>query len=163
MPADVAQNRGWGGWGRGWNEGWGRRYRHDDGVSAGDVLAGVLVIGTIAAIASAASKSSKDKRERERDDRDRRDDDGWRYGDDRREDTPQDWGRSRSLDSAVDGCVAEVERGTSRVDTVDAVNRDGEGWRVEGRTSNGSPWNCSVDGSGRIRGFSVETAQPLRN
>jgi hypothetical protein len=159
LPGDVAQDRGWGGgWG---NRGWGRRH-YDDGVSAGDVLAGVLVIGTIAAIASAASKGSKDKREREERAR-REQDDSWRYGDESRDNGPAYSGRSASLDTAVDTCAAEVDRGTSRVDTVDAVNREGDGWRVEGRTRTGAPWNCTIDGSGRIKGFSVETAQPLRN
>ncbi|MFM5929859.1 MAG: hypothetical protein ACKOPQ_03015 [Novosphingobium sp.] len=165
LPGDVAQDRGWGrgGWGGGWNGGgWGGGRRHHDGVDAGDVLAGVFVFGTIAAIASAASKSSKDKREREERSRPY-DNDGWRYGDEpRRDNGPADYGRTSSLDTAVDSCVGEVERGTNRVDTVDAVNRDGSGWRVEGRTRAGTPFNCSVDGDGRIKGFSVETAQ-LRN
>ncbi|MBJ7439767.1 MAG: hypothetical protein JHD35_12180 [Sphingopyxis sp.] len=49
VPAEARQRHG----------GWG--YRHHDRVSTGDVLGGLLIIGTIAAIASAASK---DKRER---------------------------------------------------------------------------------------------------
>ena len=40
--------------------GW-RGYRHRDRVDAGDVLAGVLIIGGIAAIASAASNSSRNR------------------------------------------------------------------------------------------------------
>lgn len=44
---------------RGRHGGWG--YRHHDRISTGDVLGGLLIIGTIAAIASAASK---DRRER---------------------------------------------------------------------------------------------------
>lgn len=166
LPGDVAHDRGWGG---GWNGGgWGGRRHHGD-IDAGDVLAGVFVLGTIAAIASAASKSNKEKRAREEWDRgyDSRND-SWRndgrgnsgrYGEEPRRDSPSSYGRSGSLDTAVDTCVGEVERGTNRVDTVDAVNREGDGWRVEGRTRAGSPWNCSVDGTGRIKGFSVETAQ----
>lgn len=159
LPGDVAQDRSWGGggWGNGWNRG-----RHRDNISAGDVFAGVLVIGTIAAIASAASKGSKDKREREDQNR-RYEEDSPRYGNEPRRDGGTDWGRSSTLDSAVDTCAAEVDRGTSRVDSVDAVNRTGDGWRVEGRTRTGAPWNCTVDGSGRIKGFSVETAQSPRN
>ncbi|MFM6933334.1 MAG: hypothetical protein ACKOUT_13960 [Novosphingobium sp.] len=160
LPHDTAADRGgWGsnGWGNRWNGGWGRR--HNDGIDGGDVLAGVLVLGTIAAIASAASKSSKDKREREEDAR-RSGDDSWRYGDDRRGDRPSDMGRGVSLDTAVDTCVADVERGTNRVDTVDNVNRQGDGWRVEGRTQGGASWNCSVDGSGRVKGVTTDDSRP---
>ncbi len=42
--------------------GWG--YRHHDRVSTGDVLGGLLIIGTIAAIASAASKDKQRARAR---------------------------------------------------------------------------------------------------
>ena len=45
----LAQVWGWGG------GGWG--HHHRDRVDAGDVIAGILIIGGIAAIASAASKS----------------------------------------------------------------------------------------------------------
>ena len=169
LPHDVAANRGrggWGnnGWGNRWNGGWGRR--HNGGIDGGDVLAGVLVLGTIAAIASAASKSSKDKREREENARSRGDD-SWRYGDVSRDDgrptdmgRSSDLGRSVSLDTAVDTCVADVERGTNRVDTVDNVNRQGDGWRVEGRTQGGASWNCSVDASGRVKGVTTDDPRP---
>lgn len=164
LPHDAAANRGWGnrGWGNRWNGGWGRRH-HDDGISAGDVFAGVLVLGTIAAIASAASK--KDKREREEDVR-RPGEEDWRYGEDRRDEDRRDegrssdYGRNASLDNAVDSCVADVERGSNRVDTVDTVNREGDGWRVEGRTQSGASWNCSVDGSGRIKGVETDDRRP---
>ena len=165
LPHDVAENRGgWGrnGWGNRWNGGWGRR--HNDGIDGGDVLAGVLVLGTIAAIASAASKNSRDKREQ---DVRRQGDDSWRYGDDTRNDSrpadmnrPSDLGRSVSLDTAVDTCVADVERGSNRVDTVDNVNRQGDGWRVEGRTQGGASWNCSVDASGRVKGVTTDDPRP---
>ena len=165
LPHDVAENRGgWGrnGWGNRWNGGWGRR--HNDGIDGGDVLAGVLVLGTIAAIASAASKNSRDKREQ---DVRRQGDDSWRYGDDTRNDSrsadmnrPSDLGRSVSLDNAVDTCVADVERGSNRVDTVDNVNRQGDGWRVEGRTQGGASWNCSVDASGRVKGVTTDDPRP---
>lgn len=165
LPHDVAENRGgWGrnGWGNRWNGGWGRR--HNDGIDGGDVLAGVLVLGAIAAIASAASKNSRDKREQ---DVRRQGDDSWRYGDDTRNDSrsadmnrPSDLGRSVSLDTAVDTCVADVERGSNRVDTVDNVNRQGDGWRVEGRTQGGASWNCSVDASGRVKGVTTDDPRP---
>lgn len=178
LPHDAAANRGrssgWGnnGWGNRWGGGWGGRRHHDDGISGGDVLAGVLVLGTIAAIASAASKNSRDKREREQDVR-RPGDDDWRYGDDSRDDSrpsdmgrpadlgsSPDLGRNVALDTAIDTCVADVERGTNRVDTVDNVNRQGDGWRVEGRTQGGASWNCSVDASGRVKGVTTDDPRP---
>lgn len=164
LPHDAAANRGWGsnGWGNRWNGGWGRR--HHDGIDGGDVLAGVLVLGTIAAIASAASKNSRGNRDQ---DVRRSGDDSWRYGDERRDDSRpadmgrrSDMGRGVSLDTAVDTCVADVERGTNRVDTVDNVNRQGDGWRVEGRTQGGASWNCSVDASGRVKGVTTDDPRP---
>ena len=147
VGADIAnQSRNWGGWG-------GRRHRDD--VSVGDVLTGVLIIGGIAAIASAASKGS---RERQQQDTYRypapesRSDSG-RYG----EPVPQrSWGSERNIDRAVDACVAEVERGANgtsgrRVETVDSVGREGDGWRVSGQASGGRGFNCTVDRDGHIR------------
>ena len=144
MTATPAMARGWGGWGH---------YHHHDGVDAGDIFAGLLAIGGIAAIAAAVSNSHKDRRQRDyrypqpdyrapparyEDDRDPR---GYR----------DDGGRSSfDIDGAVDRCVDEVERGDRRVDEVDSVWRDGEGWRVEGRD-----FSCSIDGDGRIRGMTV--------
>ena len=43
--------------------GWGHRHHDRGGVDAGDIFAGLLVIGGIAAIASAASKKNKQPRE----------------------------------------------------------------------------------------------------
>ena len=62
----------------------------------------------------------------------------------------------RGIDGAVDSCVREVERGSSRVDTVDSVDRDSDGWRVEGRMSGGRSFACSVDRDGRIRNATVD-------
>ena len=44
----LARDWGWGGGG-----GYGRHHRHHDRVDAGDIFAGVLILGGIAAIASA--------------------------------------------------------------------------------------------------------------
>ena len=54
----VAEARGWRG--GGWGGGWGHRGHHDR-VDAGDIFAGILIIGGIAAIASAASKADRDQ------------------------------------------------------------------------------------------------------
>lgn len=156
-PAMARDNWG-GGWG-GWGGGWGRHYHHDHDIDAGDVLAGVLIIGGIAAIASAASKASRN--------RDTRPD--YRYPDQRpdqrdsdrsyqgsgRDDRPE-WGDSHGIGSAVDRCAAEVERGDSRVDSVDSVSRDGSGWRVDGRLTGGKDFSCNIDGDGRIRGVTLD-------
>jgi hypothetical protein len=142
---------------RGWGGGWGR---HHNDIDAGDVITGILIIGGIAAIASAASKGSKDRqrdsrdRDRDRDYRDRDDrerDDSRGYGND---DRPS-WQEGRGIDNAVNRCVAEVERGDRRVDQVETVNRDGEGWRVSGRMSGGDNFTCAIGSDGRIRSSNV--------
>lgn len=167
LPGDVAHD----GWGRG---GWGRggrgRGHHGDGIDAGDLFAGLLIIGAVAAVASAAS--SKDKADKADRERDNRPDEPYRYPDQsapRYGDQPaqasgsRDWGRSRSIDAAVDNCVAEVERSSVKVDTVEGIdrNRDNGGWHVGGRTTKGDPWNCSVDGDGRVRSVTVNGQAPF--
>jgi len=159
MTATPAMARGW------------HRHHHDR-IDAGDVFAGILILGGIAAIASAANKSNKEREVREerypdrrypsdedyRDYRDYRDGRG-RYGDYRNERDDRSYGGSSyasGIDGAVDACVDEVERADRRVDTVDNVNREGEGWRVEGRTSTGGEFSCSVDVDGRIRRSMVD-------
>ena len=130
------------------------RHRHwrRDRVDAGDVLAGVLIIGGIAAVASAASKSSRDKREAD-----------YRYRGyptrpyperpydyrERRGDSRYDGGRG--IDNAVELCVNEIERDV-RVDTVDSVDRTGEGWRVTGALYNGDRFTCNIGADGRVEG-----------
>lgn len=111
-PADVL------GWNPGdesvgqWRGGWGdRRWRgRNRGVDAGDILAGVLILGGIAAVASAATNSAR-----------RNGDDRYSYNDDVR--------------SASDQCGAAAVAQTglgARIERIDNVVRDGNGWRVEG-------------------------------
>jgi hypothetical protein len=155
LSATPAMARGW--------------HRHHNRVDSGDVFAGLLVFGGIAAIAAAASKSNKDRQAREDErTRDYRDngryqevppqsyDDG-RYdgrGDDQRR-GPGSYGPSRlSVDGAVDACVGAVEQGRRSIDSVDSVNREGDGWRVQGRDRDGHDFACSVDRDGRIAGVS---------
>ena len=145
IPDDVeGENRRW------------RRHR-DRGIDAGDVLAGVLIIGGIAAIASAAS-SDKD-----RSDRRARDDDRYRnqYPEDRGyyEDRDQARynGQSRGFDAAVDLCVDQVERGSERVASVDAAARVEDGWNVSGQLSQGGAYSCWIDSDMRIRDISLGT------
>lgn len=127
------------------NHRWGR-YR--DRIDAGDVLAGVLILGGIAAIASAANGNSRarDGRYPERYPERWPDDDDVRYR------TPGDYERSesRGLDRAVDMCVAEVEQRSGRVGTVDGANRDRYGWRVSGELENGREYSCRIGNDGRI-------------
>lgn len=151
MIATPALARG-GSWG-----GWGKRYhhRHHDGIDTGDVLAGILILGGIAAVASAASKSARDGRERDYPQPD--------YPQPERRDAPS-YGEPReraetgpgSIGMAVDVCADEVERADRSIDAITSVERDGEGWRVEGRVSNGHPFACSVADSGRIRSVTVD-------
>ena len=131
-----------------------RRYRHRDRVDAGDVLAGVLIIGGIAAIAGAASNSARNRDYR--DDRYRND---YRYRS--RDDTsryPSQYQRnSRSnagsgIDSAVNMCVGAIERDV-RVASVDGVDRNASGWLVTGSIYNGDGFSCRIDGSGRVEGI----------
>lgn len=131
-----------------------RRYRRS---TAADILTGVVILGTVAAIANAASKNNRDRDERYRDrdyryrDNDYRDRDA-RYRD-RRGDSRYD--ESRGIDRAVEMCVREVER-DARVDRVDSVERDGEGWEVEGRLYNGEQFSCEIGSDGRIEDIEID-------
>jgi hypothetical protein len=98
--------------------------RDRDKVDAGDVIAGALIIGGIAAIASAASK------DRYRDDH--RYGDGYSYRDNR-------YGHGNSR-AAVERCVRAVERDARRagfryaqVTEIRDVDRERRGWEVTGR------------------------------
>lgn len=122
--------------------------RHRDRIDGGDVLAGILVIGGIAAIASAADKnrdSRADRRDYPRDDR------RYDYRSDRRE---RDYGAGYrgngrgAMDRAVDACAAEAERGGRVGEIFDVERIDGE-WRVRGDYRDGREFSCSVDGNGR--------------
>ncbi|MXO59264.1 hypothetical protein GRI89_06890 [Altererythrobacter salegens] len=124
---------------------WGRRYHHRDRVDAGDVLAGVLILGGIAAIAGAASK--KDRAERVPPPPP--------YPQDRQGYRSSYASDGRGLDSAVNMCVGQVERGPDRVDTVDGANRNGEGWTVSGKLAGGQDFTCRIDNEGRLRELDI--------
>lgn len=152
---------------------WHRHHRnHIDG---GDVLAGVLIVGGIAAIAAAASNANKQKRNRDYRYPDNRNYPDYRYPDrnyrDYREPAPRygepsgpsggppysdSWRDNGSMDGAVDTCVGEVERSSRDVDTVDSVSREDNGWRVDGRVEGGRYYSCSVDRDGRVRRVTVD-------
>lgn len=133
---------------RGFGCGYGRRgfRRYRRGPSAGDVLIGAAIIGGIAAIAS-----SNNRRQRDRDvvivERDVRDRDYNPRFEERRDDRRGTG--SAGLDSAVDQCLARIERDV-RVDTVDNVERTGAGWQVSGTLFNGAPFQCRIGNDGQI-------------
>jgi len=116
----------------------GRRHR-DRGIDAGDVIAGVLVLGAVAAIASSASSNNDRRRERE----------DVRY----REARPS-YG-STGLDNAAGMCVDQVERGNERVDEVDRAERNASGWDVSGWLNSGERFSCHIDNEGRIRSVDI--------
>lgn len=125
---------------RGYDRRYGRRHR-DRGISTGDVIAGVLVLGAIAAIATTGPKRSRDTYDE-------------RYprraparADYRRDDRNSDSG----IDRAVDMCVDQVERGSARIDSVDNAARGRDGWRVSGQMADGDAWRCWIDNDGRLR------------
>lgn len=121
-----------------------RRYRRNR-IDGGDVLAGVLILGGIAAVASAASRNNERRRYEERTRYEDR-----RY-DDRRYDDRRDTRRSNGtgLDSAVSQCLAEIER-DARVESVDGASRVSSGWIVSGTLYNGTGFSCQIDNNGRI-------------
>lgn len=133
----------------------GRRHR-DRGIDAGDVIAGVLVIGAIAAIAGAGRDRDRhrerdyrdrDYRDRDYPDRDYRGDD---YRNDRRSES-----ESRGMERAADMCVEQVERGRDRVEDISEARRTADGWRVSGTLREGDGWSCWIDNDGRIRNVDI--------
>ncbi|MBN8845380.1 MAG: hypothetical protein J0H88_19250 [Sphingomonadales bacterium] len=120
------------------------RDRHDrDGISAGEIIAGAVVIGGLAAILSA--DNDRDGRYDDRygryDDRYGRYDDRYnrgRYDNDPRYGYGYDYNRYGNSRSAVSQCVSAVERGTTRygrtdVTQVTSIDRKRDGYRVKGR------------------------------
>ena len=120
---------------------WDRHHR--GGIDAGDVIAGVAIIGGIAAIASAVSNSSRNRQRSSG------------YGYDRR----------GGEDYAVDACVSEAER-DGRVQDVTSVDRRGDGYRVRGVIEEGYSrdgynqggqlaFTCTALSNGRISDFRI--------
>ncbi|MEM6907068.1 MAG: hypothetical protein AAF494_00180 [Pseudomonadota bacterium] len=171
--ADITEWRRWGR--RGWRRGW-RRHR---GVRAGDVLAGVAIIGGIAAIASAANNNRRrdrdvviverdNLRDREVDDLRRRLDEQQReleYLRQRGVEVERYRGSSArvpqggfdepvpvapiGIDGAIDACSAAASR-DAPVTNVDGVERTGNGWSVRGISQSGEPFTCRITNDGQI-------------
>lgn len=152
---------------RGRHGGWG--YPHRDRVSAGEVVGGLLILGTIAMIADAASK---DRQARDRDYRyvppypDQSYPDTDRQGGPDYQPRPNangaPYGASEGEARAADACswAAEGALGDdARVDNISATEPRNGGWHVSGTVSRGdgaaSTFECSYRG-GRVVDIRVD-------
>lgn len=126
---------------------------HGDGIGAGEIIAGAVVLGGIAAVASASGRGERDYgygRAGYGYDR------GWR--DDRRYGWGRGWGRDNPR-QAVERCVREAERTASRysygradVTDVRDIRETRYGFEVRGRiavNSMGRGWRHGDDRYGR--------------
>jgi len=117
------------------------RDRYDrDGISAGEVIAGAVVLGGLAAILSSGDNDRDRYDPRYGDRYDPRYGDGYRgsYDNDPRYGYGYDYNRYGNSRSAVSQCVSAVERGTTRygrtdVTQVTSIDRKRDGYRVKGR------------------------------
>jgi|CXWL01.1.fsa_nt_gi hypothetical protein len=111
----------------GYGNGYGWGHRHRNHVDAGDVVAGVVVVGILAAI---LSSSAKKKREREAG----------------RDGYPEQRGNITSEDAAVDACVTATEAqfgDRASVRDITQVDRNADGWDVEGVVQKRIDWRDS--------------------
>lgn len=104
-----------------------RDYRHNDGISTGDIIAGAVIIGGIAAIASAASRNNGY---------------GYGYGDRYGYDNGNRYGYRGDPRQAVEQCVSAATReasryGQARVTRITQVRDRDYGWEVKGDISVG--------------------------
>lgn len=141
-PIEATSNYGpWVGIGSGW--GWGgyrgRHHRPRRGSSAGDILTGVLILGTIAAVANARRNSE------------RRYPDRYPFPDRRNDYRPEG---PQGLEGAADLCLREVER-NARAREVTRVERSAGGWLVTGSMADGAAFSCSIGAGGRIERLDV--------
>lgn len=118
------------------------RHGDGDGIGAGEIIAGALVIGGIAAVAAAASDNDRD---------DYRYDDRYGYGD--------RYDRAGNPRRAVEKCVRAAEREASRfsygradVTDIRKVDRKRDGYVIKGRIAvnqMGRAWRSSDREYGR--------------
>jgi hypothetical protein len=112
------------------------RDRDGDGIGAGEIIAGAVVLGGLAAILSASDNDRYDRDDRRYDDRYG---DRYRGGyDDARYGYGYDYRRYGNSRRAVSQCVNSVERGSRRygrtdVTEVTSIDRKRDGYRVKGR------------------------------
>ncbi len=110
----------------------GDRYRGHDGIDAGDVIAGALIIGGIAAIASAASNNRGDRYDRGYGYRDRDYDYDRGYNDNGY--YQNGYGSRTAVDQCVRAAQIEARRfGQARVTDVTRIDRIRGGYEVRGR------------------------------
>jgi len=150
LAAEAQARPGWGG---------GRHWRGDRGVDGGDVLAGLLIIGGIAAIASAASNANNrnvphDQNYRDQDYQYRGEptQNGDYANDDWRQNSGQGYAAPRaanSINDAVERCVDEASR-SGEVDEVFDASRTGRGYRVSGTLRNSDSFSCDVSPQGGV-------------
>lgn len=124
------------GWGSRWGGGYrGRHHRHRSS-TAGDILTGILILGTVAAVANAAKKSGERRSYPQR----------YPYPDRRGDWRPEG---AQGLEGAADMCLREVER-NARAREVTRVERSASGWLVTGAMADGAAFTCSIGADGRI-------------
>lgn len=108
------------------------RDRHDnDGISAGEIIAGAVVLGGLAAILSSGNDRYDDRY------RGRYNDPRYGYG--------YNYNRYGNSRSAVSQCVNAVERGSRRYGRTDVtqvtdIDRKRDGYRVKGRVVVNDGW-----------------------
>jgi hypothetical protein len=144
-PSPVAATSHYGPYvsiGGGWGLGGYRGRHHRRGSTAGDILTGVLILGTIAAVANAAKKAGERR--------------GYpnRYP---HPDRPNDYRPNgpQGLDGAADLCLREVER-DARAREVTGVERNAGGWLVTGSMADGAAFSCSIGADGRIERIEID-------
>jgi hypothetical protein len=114
------------------------RDRDGDGIGAGEIIAGAVVLGGLAAILSSGDNDRYDRGDRYdgRYQGDYRG--GGRYDNDARYGYGYDYNRYGNSRSAVNQCVRAVERGSRRygntdVTQVTSIDRKRDGYKVKGR------------------------------
>lgn len=122
------------------------RDRYRRGPRTSDVVAGVVLLGAIAAIASSSNRNRQ--AEPYRRPVPQRGDVQYRPQHDVRAD-------SRGIQRAVDMCLDQVERGRDRAASVDNAIRNASGWEVSGQMESGERFACSIDNDGRIRNLDI--------
>jgi hypothetical protein len=134
-----------------------RTHRHDSGIDAGDVIAGVAIVGGIAAIASAIGN----------------DQDRYGYGD--RYGYDNRYGSRYGAGGAIEACTYQAQRyGGGRVRVTDVDRRGNRSYRVRGVIENGrGGWDrggydrydryggriafkCTARDNGRVTGFKLD-------
>ncbi len=128
-------------------------HRDRGGIGAGEIIAGAVVIGGIAALAGAFDGDRNDRR--------------YAYNDRNFRGDRGGWGFAGNPRTAVDRCVRAAENQARRfggyryADVVDVrnIDRTRDGFRVKGRIDVGGGWNrndrgrftCRIDGRGAPR------------